>query len=65
MVDAGTQDANHQESETSSLHEPGDPQVILTCPATSNFAHGVVVQIPTFPAVSIRTRSTLFVIIGR
>ena len=45
---AGTFDqlARPVASEISTLFNHGVPPVILICPATSNFAQGVVVQIP-------------------
>ena len=49
-------------SEVSILPRPGVPPVIFTCPATSSFAPGEGVPIPTFPAERIRTFSVLFVL---
>jgi len=56
------QDARPVASETRSLPRPGVPPVIFTCPATSSFAPGEGVPIPTFPAERIRTFSVLFVL---
>ena len=45
------QEASPVESLVSTFQRPGDPPVILICQATSSFAHGEFVPIPTSPEV--------------
>lgn len=49
-------------SDVRTFQAPGTPPVILTCPATSSFTHGVAVPIPILPQASIRAASTLLVL---
>lgn len=50
MTHAGViQDARPTASDVRTFPAHGVPHVIFTCPATSSFAHGVTVPIPTFP----------------
>ena len=58
----GDQVASHTASDTRTFPTHGVPPVIFTCPATSSFAPGEGVPIPTFPAERIRTFSVLFVL---
>lgn len=56
-VAAVSQLARPVASETRIFPSPGDPPVILTCPATSSRAHGAAVPIPTSPLFCIRMSS--------
>ena len=49
-------------SDVRTFPAPGVPHVILTCPATSSFAHGLIVPIPRFPDPSILILSMKFVV---
>ena len=40
--------ANQLLSEVRIFHTHGEPPVIFTCPATSSFAHAILVPIPIF-----------------
>jgi hypothetical protein len=44
------------------FHDHIPPPVIFTCQATSSFAQGVAVPIPTLPVVNIRAVSVLLVL---
>ncbi|MBT9168827.1 MAG: hypothetical protein DDT19_02175 [Syntrophomonadaceae bacterium] len=51
--DIGAHEARPALSEVKTLFAPGEPPVIITCPATSRLALGVAVPIPMLPDVSI------------